>query len=118
MYQTTTKCIRYTKWQSNIPSGHKMYHNFPLQGPPKFTPIRIFGSANIQSGNPEFILVLVKSEKWLSSKLKTMKMKKEKKEKNEHFLLFNERKKRFFLLLIFRDHKDRTFPLCQSFNLF
>jgi hypothetical protein len=27
----------------NIPNGHKIYQDFPFQGPPKFTQIGIFG---------------------------------------------------------------------------
>jgi hypothetical protein len=40
MYQTA---IRYTKWQSNIPNGHK-YTNIlhAFQGPPKYAQIGIF----------------------------------------------------------------------------
>jgi hypothetical protein len=41
MYQTA---IRYTKLLSNIPNGHKIYHHFTFQGPPKNTQIGIFGS--------------------------------------------------------------------------
>jgi hypothetical protein len=35
---------KYTKWPCYIIShGQKIYQNFPFQGPPKFTPIWIFG---------------------------------------------------------------------------
>jgi hypothetical protein len=41
---------KYTKWPLNIsngrkntPNGHKVYQHFPLQDPPKFTQIGIFG---------------------------------------------------------------------------
>jgi hypothetical protein len=34
---------KYTKWPENIPNGHKISQHFPLQDPPKFTQIGIFG---------------------------------------------------------------------------
>jgi predicted secreted protein len=34
---------KYTKWQLNRPKGHKIYQHLPLQDPPKFTQIGIFG---------------------------------------------------------------------------
>jgi hypothetical protein len=40
MYQIT---IKYIKWPQNISNGHKIYQQFPLQDPPKFTQIGIFG---------------------------------------------------------------------------
>jgi hypothetical protein len=47
IYQIT---IKYTEWQQNIPkrqenrpNGHKTYQHLPLQDPPKFTQIGIFG---------------------------------------------------------------------------
>jgi hypothetical protein len=33
----------YTKWSQNRPNGHKMYQHLPLQEPPKFTQLVIFG---------------------------------------------------------------------------
>jgi hypothetical protein len=33
----------YNKWMSNRPNGHKICQHVPLQVPPKFTQIRIFG---------------------------------------------------------------------------
>jgi hypothetical protein len=36
--------IKYPKCQSSIPNGHKIYQHFPIEGPPKFTQIGIFGS--------------------------------------------------------------------------
>jgi hypothetical protein len=35
------------------PNGHKIDQHLPLQGPPKFTPIGIFGSESKPSGNPD-----------------------------------------------------------------
>jgi hypothetical protein len=35
--------IKYTKWPKNRPNGHKIYQHLPLQDPPKFTLIGIFG---------------------------------------------------------------------------
>jgi hypothetical protein len=35
--------IKYTKWAKSIPNGHKRYQHFPVQGPPKFAQIGIFG---------------------------------------------------------------------------
>jgi hypothetical protein len=43
--------MKYTKWPWNIPNGHeicipnghKIYQHLPLQKPPKFTQILIFG---------------------------------------------------------------------------
>jgi hypothetical protein len=43
---------KYTEWPQNIPNGHKMYQHFPLQDPPKYTKIGIFGFKNIPSGKP------------------------------------------------------------------
>jgi hypothetical protein len=47
IYQNSNKmyqmAIRYTKWLSNIPNDHKIYQQFPFQGPPKYTQIWIFG---------------------------------------------------------------------------
>jgi hypothetical protein len=48
MYQKTTKyiyqmAIKYFQWPQNRPNGHKIYQHFPLQYPPKFTQIGIFG---------------------------------------------------------------------------
>jgi hypothetical protein len=40
MYQMV---ITYSKCLKNIPSGHKINKYFPIQGPPKFTQIGIFG---------------------------------------------------------------------------
>jgi hypothetical protein len=40
MYQLN---IRYTKGQSNIPSGHKIWQHLPFQGPPKCSQTGIFG---------------------------------------------------------------------------
>jgi hypothetical protein len=37
------KAINYTKWQQNIPNGHKIFKHFPLQSPPKITQSGIFG---------------------------------------------------------------------------
>jgi hypothetical protein len=34
---------KYTKWQQNGPYGHTKYQHLPLQDPPKFTQIGIFG---------------------------------------------------------------------------
>jgi hypothetical protein len=34
---------KYTKLSQNIPNGHKTYQHLPVQDPPKFTPIGIFG---------------------------------------------------------------------------
>jgi hypothetical protein len=59
------KLGKYTKSPHNIPNGHKNSHgrkidqmvikyikDFPLQDPPKFTKIGIFGLENKPSGNP------------------------------------------------------------------
>jgi hypothetical protein len=35
-----------------IPNGHKIYQHFPLQDPPKFTQIVIFGLKTKPSGIP------------------------------------------------------------------
>jgi hypothetical protein len=35
--------IRYFQWPQNRPNGHKIYQDFPLPDPPKFTQIGIFG---------------------------------------------------------------------------
>jgi hypothetical protein len=35
--------IKCTKWPKNIQNGYKMYEHLPLQDPPKFTQIWIFG---------------------------------------------------------------------------
>jgi hypothetical protein len=35
--------IRYFQWPPNKPNGHKMYQDFPLPDPPKFTQIGTFG---------------------------------------------------------------------------
>jgi hypothetical protein len=35
--------IRYFLWTQTWPNGHKICQDFPLQGPPKFTQIGIFG---------------------------------------------------------------------------
>jgi hypothetical protein len=32
-----------TKSTQNVRNGHKIYQHFPIKGPPKFTPIGIFG---------------------------------------------------------------------------
>jgi hypothetical protein len=47
IYQITAK---YNKWPQNMPNGrkiekngHKIYQHLPLQDPPKFTQIGIFG---------------------------------------------------------------------------
>jgi hypothetical protein len=37
------KAVNYTKWPYVIPNGHKIYQHFPIEGPPKFTKIGIFG---------------------------------------------------------------------------
>jgi hypothetical protein len=34
---------KYTKWPNNRPNGHKINQHLPLQDPPKFTQIGIFG---------------------------------------------------------------------------
>jgi hypothetical protein len=34
---------KYTKLPQTIPNVHKIYHHLPLQGPPKFTQVSIFG---------------------------------------------------------------------------
>jgi hypothetical protein len=49
IYQMT---INHTKWKQNIPNDHKMYEHLPLQDPPKFSQIGIFGLQNMPSGNP------------------------------------------------------------------
>jgi hypothetical protein len=49
IYQIATK---YTKLPQNRPKGYKIYQQLPLQDPPKFTQIGIFGSENKPSGNP------------------------------------------------------------------
>jgi hypothetical protein len=36
----------------NIPNGHIKNQHLPVQDPPKFTQIGIFGVENIPSGNP------------------------------------------------------------------
>jgi hypothetical protein len=40
IYPMSTK---YTKWSQNRQNGHKIYQHRPLQDPPKFTRIGIFG---------------------------------------------------------------------------
>jgi hypothetical protein len=40
MYQIA---IKYTKWRENWPNGYTIYHHLPLQDPPKFTQVGIFG---------------------------------------------------------------------------
>jgi hypothetical protein len=35
--------IKYFQWQKNRPNGQKICQDFPLQAPPKFTQIGIFG---------------------------------------------------------------------------
>jgi hypothetical protein len=35
--------VQHTKRWDNIPSGYKIYQLLPLQDPPKFTRIRVFG---------------------------------------------------------------------------
>jgi hypothetical protein len=50
IYQITTK---YTKRHKNRTNVHKIYQHLPLQVPPKFTQIGIFGSKNMPSGNPD-----------------------------------------------------------------
>jgi hypothetical protein len=50
MYQMT---IKYTKWPHNTPNGHKMYQQMPLQEPPKFTQIEIFGLKINRLANPQ-----------------------------------------------------------------
>jgi hypothetical protein len=35
--------IKYFQWPLNRPNGHRKYLDFPLQDPPKFTKIGIFG---------------------------------------------------------------------------
>jgi hypothetical protein len=40
MYQMV---IKYPKCLSNIPNGHKIYHQFAIKGPPKCSQIEIFG---------------------------------------------------------------------------
>jgi hypothetical protein len=44
--------IKYIKWPKNRPNVHKIYQHLLLQGPPKFTQIRIFGLKKMPSGNP------------------------------------------------------------------
>jgi hypothetical protein len=45
--------VKYIKWHSNIPKGHKMYQHFPFQGPPKYVyPNWDFWYENKPSGNP------------------------------------------------------------------
>jgi hypothetical protein len=51
MYQMV---IKYPKSLQNIPNGHKINQHFPIQGPPKFTQIGIFGLKT----NPLATLVL------------------------------------------------------------
>jgi hypothetical protein len=34
---------KYFQWPYNRPNGRKIYQDFPLQGPQKFTQIGIFG---------------------------------------------------------------------------
>jgi hypothetical protein len=45
--------INHAKWLLNIPNGHKIYHHFLFQGPPKCTQMGIFWFENVPSGNPE-----------------------------------------------------------------
>jgi hypothetical protein len=40
IYQMATK---YTNCTENLPNDHKIYQHLPLQDPPKFTQIDIFG---------------------------------------------------------------------------
>jgi hypothetical protein len=35
--------IKYFQWPHNRPNDHKIYQDFPLQEPPKFTQFGIFG---------------------------------------------------------------------------
>jgi hypothetical protein len=47
-----------TKWHENRPNGNKIYQHLPLQDPPKFTQIWIFGLkiyhlATLYVGAPE-----------------------------------------------------------------
>jgi hypothetical protein len=35
--------IKYFKWPQNRPNGNKIYQHFPLEDPPKFPKIGIFG---------------------------------------------------------------------------
>jgi hypothetical protein len=43
---------KYTKWQSNIPNGHKTYQHLFLQDTPKNCPYWDFWFEKKQSGNP------------------------------------------------------------------
>jgi hypothetical protein len=45
--------IKYFQWPQNRPNDHKIFQDFPLQDPPKFTQIGIFGLKNKPSGNPD-----------------------------------------------------------------
>jgi hypothetical protein len=40
LYEIVTK---YTRWPYTLPNGHKIYQYLPLQDPPKFIQIGIFG---------------------------------------------------------------------------
>jgi hypothetical protein len=44
--------VKYFHWQQNRPNGHKIYLDFPLQDPPKFTQNWYFCLENKPSGNP------------------------------------------------------------------
>jgi hypothetical protein len=45
--------IKYFQWPQNRTNDHKIFQDFPLQDPPKFTKIGIFGLKNIPSGNSD-----------------------------------------------------------------
>jgi hypothetical protein len=53
---------KYTKWPQNIPNGLKIYQHLPMQDPPKFTEIEIFGLKIYHLANPA---MLTKYEKRL-----------------------------------------------------
>jgi hypothetical protein len=45
--------LKYTNWSKSRPNGHKVYQHHPLQDPPKFTQIGIFGlKMYVPAGNP------------------------------------------------------------------
>jgi hypothetical protein len=45
--------IKYFPWPLNKQNGHKIYQDFTLKNPPKFTKIGSFWFENNPSGNPE-----------------------------------------------------------------
>jgi hypothetical protein len=63
--------IKYFQWQLNRPNGHKIYQDFPLQDPPKFTQIGIFGlktnhlaTLSVSGGLFQFFNCRPMREKW------------------------------------------------------